>query len=321
MKEIIQLIRMKEWLFSKIPFMLLPLLIHMIIKKTQTNDIFILVSFFIYIFCFYGFGYAINDYSDIEADRLVGKTNIMGKLSYRNRIIVLGILTAGGLQFAIIIHNITAFILLLFVYFMGAVYSVRPFRFKERGIAGVIVSSAAQRSIPFIPLIVISKDVLISVVLCSLTGFLVGMRYILIHQYEDIKNDSLSDTNTYVKERNINISKIIYVSLILELLLIITLEILRIPQPLGMIFCIICILQSLFNFYTVQFLYKKEYFKSFICVPLEDMYNFYMPLSLLIAGICENLLFILPTAILLILTIPNMCSKWKMAVFGITHRR
>ena len=80
MQKFFQLIRMKEWMFSKIPFMFIPLFTFCS-KQTLTYDMLLVFAcYFVYLAFFFSFGYAINDYSDREIDAIVGKTNIMGEL-------------------------------------------------------------------------------------------------------------------------------------------------------------------------------------------------------------------------------------------------
>ena len=81
-----KLIRMNEWLFSKLPFMFLPILCCF----TELEHITVIcLCYFLYLFFFYSFGYAINDYSDRAADKMIGKQNIMGALSEVQCVLIL----------------------------------------------------------------------------------------------------------------------------------------------------------------------------------------------------------------------------------------
>jgi len=320
-KRIMKMLRVNEWLFSKLPFLFLPILISIENFDSIGSQMMLCLFYFVYLFTFLGFGYAINDYSDREIDKKVGKTNVMGELSNWKCLIILFLLVLGCVPFAVMTFNIPSLLLFVFVYFWGAAYSVRPFRFKERGVAGLLVSSLAQRTIPLLPLLGISTNYWGIVIICGLIGFLVGLRYILIHQYEDVKNDQISGTNTYVKNHNQSIAKMVYISFVIECVLTIILEIFFIKSVVGIVLTALCVAQSFITYHTIQHIYRKSYFLSFICVPFEDMYNFYLPLSLLIGLVQQNIMWILPIIILAIISAKDMINKWKTAIFGITHWR
>lgn len=319
--RVMKMLRVGEWLFSKLPFLFLPILICVNDFGSPKHQLLLCLAYFVYLFTFLGFGYAINDYSDREIDKKIGKTNVMGELSNWKCLSILILLVLGGVPFAAMIFSVPSLLLFVFVYFWGAAYSVRPFRFKEKGVAGLLVSSLAQRTIPLLPLLSISKSYWPIVCICGISGFLVGLRYILIHQYEDIANDQLTGTNTYVKNHNRSISKMVYASFVIECVLVLALELFFIKSVVGYALALLCIVQTYITYHTIQHIYRKKYFLSFICVPFEDMYNFYLPLSLLIGLACKNIIWVLPIAILVVISAKDMINKWKTAIFGVTHWR
>lgn len=321
LKRVVKMLRADEWLFSKLPFLFLPILIYIVEFGSIKEQLILCLSYFVYLFTFLSFGYAINDYSDREIDKKIGKTNVMGELSNWKCLGILTLLVMGCVPFAVMIFSAPSLLLFVFVYFWGAAYSVRPFRFKEKGVAGLLVSSLAQRTIPLLPLLSVSKNYYAIVCICGLSGFLVGMRYILIHQYEDIENDEITGTNTYVKNHNRGISKMVYASFILECVLVLVLELFYVKSIIGYVLALLCVIQTFVTYHTIQHIYRKKYFLSFICVPFEDMYNFYIPLSLLIGLSCQNLNWLLPIVFLILISAKDMINKWKTAIFGITHWR
>jgi len=322
-ERIIQMLRIREWLFSKIPFMFIPLVLYIssepsiLVKK----ELLLCVTYFVYIFFFYGFGYAINDYSDREIDKKVGKMNIMGELSNIKSIFILMILVMGCIPFIIVNLKWQTFISIGFVYYWGAAYSIRPFRFKERGIAGLLVSSLAQRTIPLLPLLCISVDIWGVLVLCGILGFFIGLRYILIHQYQDIENDRKSGTSTYISNGNHNIAALVYLCFSVECGLLLLLWFLYTLSALSRIVLIICTIQMLMSFYTVHNLYRKNYFLSYVCVPLEDVYNFYFPLVIAFPLAIQNPIWWIFILLLILISASKMIDKWKIAIFCITHWR
>ena len=315
------MLRVDEWLFSKLPFLFLPVLIHINDAGPLEYQLLLCLSYFIYLFTYLGFGYAINDYSDREIDMIVGKTNVMSEFSNRKCIGILTLLILGCVPFAVMTFSIQTLLLLVFVYFWGSAYSVKPFRFKEKGAAGLLVSSLAQRTIPLLPLSGVSESYWPVIGICGSCGFLAGLRYILIHQYEDMENDHITGTKTYVNEHGGGISAMICVSFIIECVLVIVMEIFFIRSAAGCALGALCVVQTFVTYHTVRNIYRKKYFLSYICVPFEDMYNFYLPLSLLIGLACRNVVWLLPVMILFAISFKNMMNKWKIAVFGITHWR
>lgn len=319
--RIVKMLRIDEWLFSKLPFLFLPVLICIDNTEQIEHQLLFCFVFFVYLFTFLGFGYAINDYSDREIDRKIGKTNIMGELSDGKCWCILVLLIMGCLPFLVMAYSIQTVLLLIFVYFWGAAYSVKPFRFKERGAVGLLVSALAQRTIPLLPLLGVAKYYWSIVTICGLCGLLVGLRYILIHQYEDVENDKLTGTNTYVKNNNRYVAKMIYGSFLGECILVGVLAASVIKTHIGIVLILVCIVQSLITYHTIQHIYKKSYFLSFVCVPFEDMYNFYLPLSVLIGLTLQNSVWGILIISLLIVSVKPMKNKWKHAFFGIMHWR
>ncbi len=317
-----RMLRVEEWLFSKIPFMFAPLFtyIHTYGLYRGNYGLGLCLKYFIFIVTFYGFGYAINDFSDKEIDRKAGKENVMGEISPAAGLFVLALLVMGCLPFLAMHWNGKTALLFALVYFWGAAYSVRPFRFKERGALGLLVSSLAQRALPLLPLLGADARMWRAVLLWGAVGFLTGLRYILIHQYEDMENDRQTGTRTFVNARSGGIAGIIGVCFGLELLLALAAGVFwRLPG--YWIGFAVCLALSLPAFHTVQHIYQKSYFASFICVPLEDLYNFYLPLAWLLAFAKAEPLWLLPAALLLLAGFGKMRSKWGMAYFGITHWR
>ncbi|MCI9531536.1 MAG: UbiA family prenyltransferase [Lachnospiraceae bacterium] len=322
MYRIFRMIRVEEWLFSKIPFMFVPLFtyIHTYGLYHGNYGLGLCLQYFIFIVTFYGFGYAINDFSDKEIDRKAGKENVMGEISPAAGVLVLGVLVTGCAPFLAMHLSVRTALLFAAVYFWGAAYSVRPFRFKERGIAGLLVSSLAQRSLPLLPLAGADARMWKGVLLWGTVGFLTGLRYILIHQYEDMENDRQTGTRTFVNARNGGIASIIGACLCLELFLVSAAGIYG--RMAGYwIGLAACLALSVPVFYTVHYIYRKSYFASFLCVPLEDLYNFYLPLAWLLVFAQAQPLWAAPVAVLLLAGWGKMCRKWGMAYFGITHWR
>ena len=321
MQKILQLIRIREWFFSKIPFMFIPLFLFLYREGAagERKSLLLAATYFVYLFFFFSFGYAINDYSDREIDRKVGKTNIMNELTEWQCRSVLALLIAGCLPMLALYFSPYLLLLFIFVYFWGAAYSVRPFRFKERGAAGLLVSSLAQRTIPLFPLLGISEGLWKMVCVWGALGFLVGLRYILIHQAEDLENDIKSGTRTFVKKNGGSVRLLIYLCLGLEGIFLLLLFLWNLKAGWQLALLAVYLPQLCIAGGTIRFIYKENWLTSFLCVPLEDLYNFYLPLILLLALAAGNAAWLLPLLVLLLIGWRPMLEKWKIVIFGITH--
>lgn len=106
----------------------------------------------LFVFLFLAFGYLINDYCDRESDKKAGKDKVIFNLSERTIRISFILVIAGailpvwiysGFSLAVIGAEAVTFV-------MGASYSMPLFRFKEKGVWGLIVSSFAQRCMPLL---------------------------------------------------------------------------------------------------------------------------------------------------------------------------
>ena len=60
--NVLKSVRCKEWVASKIPLLVVPLLGHMIKNGTTLNNVLLLFQWTIVLMCLYAFGYIINDY-------------------------------------------------------------------------------------------------------------------------------------------------------------------------------------------------------------------------------------------------------------------
>lgn len=281
----LNLFRTKEWYDSKVPMLISVTLYIFALNKASfsTDNFLIVITLTLFYSFFLSFGYIINDYADIEVDKITGKKKVIHQFS-RTAALFFVILTA-TLGFGTILifkRNIMVFIILLVVYFFGMSYSAKPFRFKEKGIMGLIVSSSAQRCFPLF-LVFVIQDVpqLWRLILWIILSFIVGLRYILVHQYVDMENDSKSGVETFALKREKIVCAMIPVVFILEIFLIV---ILYIP---------LCIqhkwIFGVIGFYAVvsavrwigtQSVFGHKALYSFEQIPLEDFYNQYTLLIL-----------------------------------------
>lgn len=153
-----------------------------------------------------GFGHYLNDLSDIEADKLAGKSNAAANHSFiqRTALIILFLLLSLLPWFIFLPpglpHIFIACVLLLFVF-----YSLPPIRLKDRAFAGVLADMLYAHGIPalIVAFAVIDKAGEGGVYLVMLVFFwqvMVGLRNIAFHQVEDFEHDKIAGIKTWATQ-------------------------------------------------------------------------------------------------------------------------
>jgi GT2 family glycosyltransferase/4-hydroxybenzoate polyprenyltransferase len=152
------------------------------------------------------YGYVVNDASDIEADRIAGKTNSMaGRSTAVRAAIILVCAFVGALPWLIVPLPRLALAPLLGGYLVPILYSVRPFRFKERDLLGPIADASNAFVLPslftmalYAPLGDPAGPAWLMVVGGVLWTAAFGLRAIVKHQIDDAENDRATGTRTLV---------------------------------------------------------------------------------------------------------------------------
>ncbi|MBN2457983.1 UbiA family prenyltransferase [Candidatus Woesearchaeota archaeon] len=161
--------------------------------------IIIYLVFLVYIFFGLLYGFIINSFADKEDDVRTGK-NMMFNTSSKKMIYSLVIISG---IFTLIIPFLffdmyIAFIGLAYLFF-ATFYSLKPLRFKERGLLGVIVSATTVGTLPFTMFIYIVHAPFILGIFLMFWLFLPAFISDVIHHIEDFNNDRLTRTDTWVQ--------------------------------------------------------------------------------------------------------------------------
>lgn len=175
-------------------------------------------------------GYFINDWADIKTDKLAGKPNKLGELNIQLKLLILLILL--GFAFVPWIwfpKNQYTYILLGSEIILFLLYSLPPFRLKEKGILGVLTDTLYAYILPTLLasltfyLIGLEDYPHMFYFLLAVSAWLlvVGIRGILLHQIKDYQNDLNASVKTFVTKRGIEFAeKILGFLLPLELILL-----------------------------------------------------------------------------------------------------
>lgn len=324
MENIAKLLRLKEWYDSKVPMLMSILLYFYILneKSTVSNFFVQYICYFIFIFLYLAFGYVINDYADMEIDRIAGKQKVITHLKKSQIILAIVILILLSVLPILIYNkfNFDIFLWIFLTFLLGASYSTMPFRFKEKGSVGLVVASTAQRCLPLLvarELIQMSNFLF---VMWMLLSFILGIRYILIHQILDYENDKKANVVTFTTE-NLEKAKLgIYISFGIEIicLIIVLIPILSksvVAFPLLIIYSIILAMTCM----TIIKFMNQNCLMTFSFVPLEDLYNIYLPIYYTIYIAMKDSRFIpmiLITLIYLSSSIRNKMSFVKVYIFA-----
>lgn len=280
------------------------------------------ICYFLFIFMCLAFGYLTNDFSDIETDKLAGKDKIISKISKKYVYISLLLLfLCGNLPILLLTNfNILMILLIIIVYFMGAAYSIKLFRFKEKGVMGLIISSVAQKCLPLISIPLIININPLTFLLWFLLMFINGLRYIIIHQICDLENDRKTGITTFVSSfvssKGTSYKKYIFLLIVFEiaLVLLILLPHLNLYLTALSTFIFMYTCWEIFTIYVVNKFMQMSCFTTFYMVPLEDLYNIYLPQFFGIIMCLQNPLFLILVIVIFFYTLQNFKSKMSFIV-------
>ena len=321
MKSVIKFLRIPEWYDSKLPMSLSVMLYFFIIFPPEDvqYSVWNLLLFFIFLFFYLAFGYVINDFSDMDADRIVGKEKLITKIpkSLSLSIIILLVIVSSLPLCLASNFDYKIIIILIVNYLFGASYSAKPFRFKARGLWGLIISSAAQRSIPLLVIPVLYEVSVLLFIGWVIISFLNGLRYILIHQHRDYDADLKSEINTFAtKHQKSKILEIlIYLCLTGELIIVFFLLLpLIISHPIIVAVILLYAVTAIVAIWSVSYYLRKSVFLTYTYVPLEDFFNVLLPLSfaVLLMVQTQSLWYLFVSVALLLYLLPTIINKYTI---------
>lgn len=160
-----------------------------------------------------GFGYFLNDVCDLAADRAAGKANAAAGCTPRARTAILfGLLALGLAPWSLLPANPANLALLALQIVVLTLYSARPLRLKERGLAGALADMLYGHVLPVaiavatflpgaVPDPVPATSFAAGGLLAAGVGVLLGakgLRNILLHQLGDRENDRRAGIRTFV---------------------------------------------------------------------------------------------------------------------------
>lgn len=301
--KIIKLIRAIDWWEYKIPpILVVPYFIilstNLGFKEALSILSFILLSLVI------GAIYVslLNNITDLEEDKLAGKSNKMGDFRKSTQIIMLLIpLLIGFVLVGFMIENCLASLFSELCFFSFTLYSLSPFRLKKRGLAGVFADALGSQLFPSLfAMTYISAHTnyeltALKFTLVSIWSLCFGLRGILWHQFHDLENDLKSGLYTIVQNMSSRTTKIFG-------LLLIVIELLSLLGLLT-IFGGYYFYFSLLAYFLYLFLYQRRtnvqiiilnYKQQNYCIFMNEYYQVILPIfTLLILTFVNPIFFFL----------------------------
>lgn len=240
------LFRVKDWWSSKAALLLCLVYLYSGWFVIPFNQFVLLL--FLSLTTISGFaatGYMCNDLFDIEKDILAGKRNF---LAGKRPATIVGLFVLSFtmllLPWCFLPYTYWSILLIVAELLLLLVYSVKPVRLKERGLAGVIVDALYAHVVPTalslytFGLAAHKRPGVVLVVLLLLWQLFSGVRNILLHMADDYENDRNTNVNNLTHTINAEVfNKWLVFNIIAELVLCSTMLLLLVPVNTGFGIC------------------------------------------------------------------------------------
>lgn len=153
----------------------------------------------IFTFLFLTYTFVINDYSDIEIDKLAGKDRPIHHLPLLQTKLIITLLLVLAAGYYLVFFSSAGTWWLIGSIYLSTFYSLEPFRFKTKGFVGVVVSSLCQEMIIFLTIIngLPIKQELMLTIFFTVTLFIRGIHGGMVHQLIDKPYDQMSGISTW----------------------------------------------------------------------------------------------------------------------------
>lgn len=273
----IALARPTDWITSKLPFLASIYLLGSPCKVGLDS----LIASMVMVCGLATFGFAINDIADQKYDILAGKNNRAVGLSIAQQAGVLIFAAFGGIGASLYLStSILAQSLFVANLILATCYSIRPLRLKERGLAGIAVAAICQWCIPSAVIFAeqFESQTSLSIWPLMILGLALGVRWMAIHQYQDIAADKCAGVTTFATQGG-SVRTIISVAFFSEFILLLSTLVLYWPSSLDAIVALgIWFSHTLFT--TSKRSAFGESLLTYSDAPLASYYFLLLPLAL-----------------------------------------
>ncbi|RNL52537.1 UbiA family prenyltransferase [Pedobacter jejuensis] len=239
----------------------------------------------------------INDITDLEEDIASGKSNRIQHIKPKFRWLIPASCVLIGILFEYFFYpDLLSCSLYLCSWIVFSLYSIKPFRFKNRGILGLLADACGSHV--FTSLLMVSSVSYITKQEINWIWFssvgvwalCYGLRGILWHQFADRDNDIKVNLNTYASKVEpasfILKSRVIFIFEIIALIsMFCQLNIIATYLGLVMYFVLIFCRYLLYKSQVILIISNKM---TFFQILMSDFYQMFFPLSILIYAVFNN---------------------------------
>jgi hypothetical protein len=298
MRKILEIVRAKDWWEYKLPPMLA--VAYLIIQNSEFTFLYLLPLILVLMSAItLGAIYVsfLNDATDVAEDARAGKKNRMAAYTTVQQTILVLLPLVAGFGFISVFLNFFSYASLLYctAYILFTLYSLPPFRLKERGAAGIVADALGSQVFPTLFIAVCMNQYTnqeIRMVPFAFLGvwlFCFGLRGILWHQLADKENDKASGLLTIVQ----NMSE---VQLVRLGIVIVTLETIAFAGYILFNHLYLIIPGLIFYFIYTWMQCKNDHIEQILIDPktkqyrifLFEYYQVFLPISVLIVCIFKN---------------------------------
>jgi 4-hydroxybenzoate polyprenyltransferase len=194
--RLIEGLRIDSTVHSTVILSVAPLLC-ILLGNTAGSNPYKIYLFLLNMFFYISFAYMVNDYADTELDLISGKYRILGRV--HDNVALTVIIFLFGANFAIwkILNISLYYLIILFIGLSLAVaYSAPPFRFKSRGLSGILIASIFGRALPIILACILYSRFDWLFALLIIFEIIIYIPGLIDHQICDYLGDKSANTNT-----------------------------------------------------------------------------------------------------------------------------
>lgn len=211
MNKLFTYIRLKDWWSFIIPPIISFYYLQLLTKDTKLlsfyNISFDFINFILLSIFVAAFGFFLNEWSDINDDKIAGKKNVLYNLSKKKiKFYFIFIVLVNILAILFIDWNPFTILLLTTQYLLFITYSVYPFRLKRNKYATLIIDALYSGTLFYILAFTIKSKIIeinfLQVTLIFIWGFIKGIRNIIHHLIQDEKHDKKLQIKTIATTTN-----------------------------------------------------------------------------------------------------------------------
>lgn len=281
MRNIRSISRWDEWYDSKLPFIFLVWFITVYKSSVSAETLLVLLKVLSFTAFFLAFGYIFNDWMDRVADHHVGKNKQIQAFPPWKAFLLLAVLCLGSIfSLAGWLNYPPVMLIVLTCYFFAIAYSGTCLRFKERGQLGLFVASLSQRTLPCLLVFVIMDWWEASVIVFLVLTMVIGLRWMVTHQLDDLERDKQSQVRTFAAQKNKPFLKTYLICMFnIELVLLTVLGLMLSYPPLLWVYLAYLILTIKMSIVSKSTPWQMLQTPSSAYLVLADFYFIYWPIG------------------------------------------